>query len=65
MTPAERTAMARYFREIFSSGAGELISKRRVTHDLVERMRADFDAIAADPGSIMVYTAHQLRAVKG
>jgi SAM-dependent methyltransferase len=65
MTPAERTAMARYFREIFSSGAGELISKGRVTHELVERMRADFDAIAGDPGSIMVYTAHQLRAVKG
>jgi SAM-dependent methyltransferase len=64
MCPAERTAMARYFREIFSSGAGELIDKGRVTPDLVERMRADFDLIAGDPGSVMVYTARQLRAVK-
>jgi ubiquinone/menaquinone biosynthesis C-methylase UbiE len=64
MSPSERTSMAHYFREIFSSGAGELISKGQVTRDLVERMRADFDAIAEDPGSIMVYTAHQLRAVK-
>jgi ubiquinone/menaquinone biosynthesis C-methylase UbiE len=64
MTAAERTAMAHYFREIFSSGAGELIAKERVTHDLVERMRADFDMIAEDPGSVMVYTAYQLRASK-
>jgi len=62
--PAERTEMAHYFRDIFSSGIEELIAKRRVTPALVERMSADFDAIATDPESVMVYTAYQLRAVK-
>lgn len=60
----ERADMAAYFREIFTSGAGELVARKRVTVELVERMRADFDLIAADTASVMVYTAYQLRAVK-
>ena len=63
-TKAERTEMACYFRDIFASGAKELMAKGRVTHDLVDLMREDFDLIAEDPDSIMVYTAYQLRAVK-
>jgi len=61
---AERREMACYFRDIFSSGAEELIARRGVSLALVERMVADFDAIAADPESVMVYTAYQLRAMK-
>lgn len=64
MTPGERSAMANYFRGIFSSGAGELIAKGRVAPDLVTRMQAEFEEIAKDPASIMVYTGLQLRAVK-
>lgn len=63
-TQAERTEMASYFRDIFSSGAEELITKGRVSHDLIELMKGAFDLIAADPDSVMVYTAYQLRAVK-
>jgi len=63
-TLAERTEMARYFRDIFASGAEELIAKRRITRALVERMSTDFESIATDPESVMVYTAYQLRAVK-
>jgi SAM-dependent methyltransferase len=63
-TSAERTEMACYFRDIFASGAEELIAKCRITPALIERMSADFDAIATDLESVMVYTAYQLRAVK-
>ena len=56
--------MAYYFRDIFASGAEELMAKGRVTRDLAGLMRGDFDLIAEDPDSIMVYTAYQLRAVK-
>jgi len=64
-TKAERTEMAYYFRDIFASGAEELMAKGRITRDLAGLMRGDFDLIAEDPDSIMVYTAYQLRAVKG
>ena len=39
MTQAERSAMAFYFRDIFTSGSGQLIAEKRVTPDLVERMQ--------------------------
>lgn len=63
-TQAERLEMACYFREIFSSGADELVTRGRISPDLVAAMRKDFDIIAADPESVMVYAAYQLRAVK-
>ena len=64
MTMQERAEMADYFRAIFSSGTTELLAKERITPDLAKRMSKDFDLIATDPESIMVYTAYQLRAVK-
>ena len=63
-TQVERKEMACYFRDIFSSGAEELVAKGRISPDLVELMKRDFELIAADPESVMVYTAYQLRAVK-
>jgi len=64
MSMKERSKMAYYFRAIFSSGIPELLAKERITPDLADRMSRDFDLIATDPESIMVYTAYQLRAVK-
>ncbi len=64
MNPEERTEMARYFQAIFASGTPELFAKGRILRELADAMTTDFDAIAADPESVMVYTAYQLRAVK-
>ncbi len=64
LAPAQRQEMADYFCGIFSSGAAELIKHNRVTPELVAAMQADFAAIAADPDSIIVYTAFQLRALR-
>lgn len=64
MSMKERSEMACYFRAIFSSGIPELLAKDRITPDLAERMSKDFDLIANDPESIMVYAAYQLRAIK-
>lgn len=64
MPPAERIGMARYFQAIFASGIPELLAKKRITRELVDAMNSDFDTIATDSESIMVYTAYQLRAVK-
>jgi ubiquinone/menaquinone biosynthesis C-methylase UbiE len=60
----ERVEMADYFRGIFSSGAAELVKKGRVTLELIDEMEADFDRIAHDPDSIMIYTGFQLHAVR-
>ncbi|MCX7009307.1 MAG: methyltransferase domain-containing protein [Kiritimatiellaeota bacterium] len=62
LTPAERKAMADYFCAIFSSGAAELVRRGRVTPELVAAMQRDFATLAVEPGSLMVYTAFQLRA---
>lgn len=64
LTLGGRREMAGYFCNIFSSGADELVARGRVTRDLVEAMQRDFDAVAADPDAIMVYTARQLAARK-
>jgi SAM-dependent methyltransferase len=64
MSMKERVEMACYFRAIFSSGIPELLAKDRITPDLAVRMSKDFDLIANDTESIMVYTAYQLHAVK-
>lgn len=64
LTAAERKEMADYFCAIFSSGAEELLKANRVSPELVAGMRADFDHIASDPKSVMVYTAFQLQAVR-
>lgn len=64
MSAAERKAMADYFCAIFSSGADELVRRGRVTRDQVAAMRNDFADVAADPDSVMVYTAFQLSALK-
>jgi len=64
MTSAERTEMARYFQAIFESGIPELLAKGRISQELADGMNRDFDSIATDPESVMVYTAYQLRAVK-
>jgi hypothetical protein len=36
-----------------------------MTQELADQMNHDFDGIASDPDSVMVYTAYQLKAVKG
>lgn len=64
LTSTQRKEMADYFRGIFSSGADELLKRGRVTRELIAAMQADFAAIAADPESVMVYTAFQLRALR-
>jgi SAM-dependent methyltransferase len=64
LAPAGRKAMADYFCAIFSSGAGELLRRGRVTPKLVAAMQGDFAAIAAEPDAVMVYTAFQLAARK-
>lgn len=64
MTDDERSAMAFYFRDIFTSGAAQLLKENRVSPDLVERMETDFGTIATDATSVMIYTAYQLRALK-
>lgn len=65
MSVEERKDMARYFQAIFASGIPELLSKGRISRELADGMNRDFDTIATDPESVMVYTAYQLRAVKG
>jgi SAM-dependent methyltransferase len=65
LTPEERIAMVRYFQAIFASGIPELLARGRMTKELADQMNRDFDGIATDPESVMVYTAYQLRAVKG
>lgn len=64
MSPEERIAMARYFQAIFASGTPELLARGRIPQELADGMNRDFDAIATDPESVMVYSAYQLRAVK-
>ena len=64
LTQAERAEMASYFCAIFLSGSGSLLKKGRVSKELVDRMRKDFDLIGRDPDSIMVYRGYQLRAVR-
>ena len=64
LSPAARRAMAEYYCAIFSSGAAELVRSGRVTTALVDGMQRDFDAVAADPESVMMYTAFQLEACK-
>lgn len=64
MTPAERVEMARYFQAIFASGTSELHTKGRISQELADGMNRDFDLIATDPDSVMVYTAYQLKALK-
>lgn len=64
LAPEQRKAMADYFCAIFSSGARELVARGRVTPGLVAAMQRDFAAIADDAGSVMIYTAFQLRAVR-
>jgi hypothetical protein len=61
---AQRKEMADYFCEIFSSGAAGLLKRNRIAPELVAAMQADFAAIAADPESVMVYTAFQIRALR-
>jgi len=41
------------------------MAQERITKELADQMNRDFDDIASDPDSVMVYTAYQLRAVKG
>ena len=65
LTPEGRIAMVRYFQAIFASGIPELLAQRRMTKEQADQMNCDFDGIASDPESVMVYTAYQLRAVKG
>jgi hypothetical protein len=57
--------MVRYFQAIFASGIPELLAQERITKELADQMNRDFDDIASDPESVMVYTAYQLWAVKG
>ena len=64
MSATERKAMADYFCAIFSSGADELVRRGRVARDLVVAMQSDFADVAADPDSVMAYTAYQLSAKK-
>ena len=64
LTPDQRRVMAAYFCAIFSSGADKLVGQGRVTCELVAAMQCDFEAIAADPAAVMVYTAYQLAARK-
>jgi SAM-dependent methyltransferase len=65
LTPEGRIGMVRYFQAIFASGIPELLARGRITKELADQMNRDFDGIASDPESVMVYTAYQLRAVKG
>lgn len=64
MSAEERLEMARYFQAIFASGIPELLARGRIAQELVDRMNRDFDIIASDPESVMVYAAYQLRARK-
>jgi SAM-dependent methyltransferase len=64
LTPEGRIAMVRYFQAIFASGIPELLAQRRMTKEQADQMNCDFDGIASDPESVMVYAAYQLRAVK-
>lgn len=61
--PHKRRTAIHYWRELLLSGADALIKSGAVTQDLVDKVNAEFDAVAADPQAVFFYSFIQAKAV--
>lgn len=62
--PVERKKTLEYWRDLMLSGSEELLEKGRVTPELVEGMKSEFEQVIAEPKSIFFYSFMQAQAKK-
>jgi ubiquinone/menaquinone biosynthesis C-methylase UbiE len=60
--PGERADFLAYWTDLLVSGAPELLSKRRVSAEVVEGMKRELDRVGHDPNSVFFYSFIQARA---